>query len=387
MRSNYKKLGEYIRPIDERNSDGSLGEDNLYGISVTKDFIVTHANLVGVTFNSYKVVEPRQFAYIPDTSRRGDKIAISLNTMGEKIIVSSICTVFEIVDEDQLLPEYLMLWFMRSEFDRYARFMSNGSAREVFDWDCMCGVELPVPLISEQRKIVHVYQVVTNRIELLRKINKNLDSTMQAVYKNYFVDFTPFKSEPTSATKLGEIPASWSVCKLCDLCDLLNGRAYSQEELLDSGKYRVLRVGNFFTKNSWYYSDMELEDNKYCYPDDLLFCWSASFGLYIWNDVKTIYHYHIWKIDFSKTAPYYREYIFLYLKQELDKLSKEGHGSVMAHLTKSGVENLDIVSPPEEIIKQFHNLIIPFIEHKKLVEKEVQQLTELRESILSKMVS
>lgn len=143
---------------------------------------------------------------------------------------------------------------------------------------------------------------------------------MQAIYKNYFVDFTPFKSEPTCATKLGEIPASWSVCKFCDLCDLLNGRAYSQEELLDSGKYSVLRVGNFFTKNSWYYSDMELEDNKYCYPDDLLFCWSASFGLYIWNDVKTIYHYHIWKIDFSKTAPYYREYIFLYLKQELNKL-------------------------------------------------------------------
>ena len=110
MRSNYKKLGEYIRSVDERNSDGSLGEDNLYGISVTKDFIVTHANLVGVTFDSYKVVGPRQFAYIPDTSRRGDKIAISLNTTGEKIIVSSICTVFEIIDEDQLLPEFLMLW-------------------------------------------------------------------------------------------------------------------------------------------------------------------------------------------------------------------------------------------------------------------------------------
>ena len=134
---------------------------------------------------------------------------------------------------------------------------------------------------------------------------------MQAIYKNYFVDFTPFKSEPTCATKLGEIPASWSVCKFCDLCDLLNGRAYSQEELLDSGKYRVLRVGNFFTKNSWYYSDMELEDNKYCYPDDLLFCWSASFGLYIWNDVKTIYHYHIWKIDFSKTATYYLSLIHI----------------------------------------------------------------------------
>ena len=109
MKSNYKKLGGYIRPVDIRNSDNALGEANLYGISVTKEFIVSHANLVGVTFDSYKIVSPRQFAYIPDTSRRGDKIAISLNSFGERIIVSSICSVFEITDENELLPEYLML--------------------------------------------------------------------------------------------------------------------------------------------------------------------------------------------------------------------------------------------------------------------------------------
>jgi len=385
MKEGYRLLGDFIRQVDVRNTDGK--EENLLGVSVQKMFIPSIANTVGTDFTKYKVVKRGQFTYIPDTSRRGDKIGIALLTDYDEGLVSNIYTVFEVKDENELLPEYLMLWFSRPEFDRYARFKSHGSVREIMDWDEMCKVELPVPSIDKQRSIVKAYQTITERIELKRRINDNLDSTMQAIYKNYFVDFTPFKSEPTCATKLGEIPASWSVCKFCDLCDLLNGRAYSQEELLDSGKYRVLRVGNFFTKNSWYYSDMELEDNKYCYPDDLLFCWSASFGLYIWNDVKTIYHYHIWKIDFSKTAPYYREYIFLYLKQELNKLSKEGHGSVMAHLTKSGVENLDIVSPPEEIIKQFHNSIIPFIEHKKLVEKEVQQLTELRESILSKMVS
>lgn len=385
MKSNYKQLGQFIRQVDVRNAAGK--EENLLGVSVQKTFIPSIANTVGTDFTKYKVVRRGQFTYIPDTSRRGDKIGIALLSDYDEGLVSNVYTTFEVIDKNELLPEYLMLWFSRPEFDRYARFKSHGSVREVMDWDEMCKVQLPVPPISVQRDIVKAYQTITNRIALKRQVNDNLDSTMQAIYKNYFVDFTPFKSEPTCATKLGEIPASWSVCKFCDLCDLLNGRAYSQEELLDSGKYSVLRVGNFFTKNSWYYSDMELEDNKYCYPDDLLFCWSASFGLYIWNDVKTIYHYHIWKIDFSKTAPYYREYIFLYLKQELNKLSKEGHGSVMAHLTKSGVENLDIVSPPEEIIKQFHNSIIPFIEHKKLVEKEVQQLTELRESILSKMVS
>ena len=317
MKEGYRLLGDFIRQVDVRNTDGK--EENLLGVSVQKVFIPSIANTVGTDFTKYKVVKRGQFTYIPDTSRRGDKIGIALLTDYDEGLVSNIYTVFEVKDENELLPEYLMLWFSRPEFDRYARFKSHGSVREIMDWDEMCKVELPVPSIDKQRSIVRAYQTITERIELKRRINDNLDSTMQAIYKNYFVDFTPFKSEPTCATKLGEIPASWSVCKFCDLCDLLNGRAYSQEELLDSGKYRVLRVGNFFTKNSWYYSDMELEDNKYCYPDDLLFCWSASFGLYIWNDVKTIYHYHIWKIDFSKTAPYYREYIFLYLKQELNR--------------------------------------------------------------------
>ena len=385
MKSNYEPLGKHIRLVDYRNSEEVTS--TVLGISIDKEFMPSVANVIGTDLSRYKLISKGLFACNPMHVGRDERLPIALYEKDNASIVSPAYFMFEIIDRDVLNEEYLMMWFRRPEFDRECWFMTDGSVRGGISWDDLCRIKLPVPSYARQCEIVRSYRAITDRIALKRAENDNLDSTMQAIYKNYFVDFTPFKSEPTCATKLGEIPASWSVCKFCDLCDLLNGRAYSQEELLDSGKYRVLRVGNFFTKNSWYYSDMELEDNKYCYPDDLLFCWSASFGLYIWNDVKTIYHYHIWKIDFSKTAPYYREYIFLYLKQELNKLSKEGHGSVMAHLTKSGVENLDIVSPPEEIIKQFHNSIIPFIEHKKLVEKEVQQLTELRESILSKMVS
>lgn len=385
MKSNYEPLGKHIRLVDYRNSEEVTS--TVLGISIDKEFMPSVANVIGTDLSRYKLISKGLFACNPMHVGRDERLPIALYEKDNAAVVSPAYFMFEIIDRDVLNEEYLMMWFRRPEFDRECWFMTDGSVRGGITWDDLCRIKLPVPSYARQCEIVESYRAITNRIALKRAENDNLDSTMQAIYKNYFVDFTPFKSEPTCATKLGEIPASWSVCKFCDLCDLLNGRAYSQEELLDSGKYRVLRVGNFFTKNSWYYSDMELEDNKYCYPDDLLFCWSASFGLYIWNDVKTIYHYHIWKIDFSKTAPYYREYIFLYLKQELNKLSKEGHGSVMAHLTKSGVENLDIVSPPEEIIKQFHNSIIPFIEHKKLVEKEVQQLTELRESILSKMVS
>lgn len=381
----YKSIDELVERIDERNSDGKIS--TLIGVSIDKCFINSVANINGTDLTKYKIIRRDDFAVSLMQVSRDSKIPIARLKDYDQAIMSPAYPIFRVRDTSVILPEYLEMWFMRPEFDREAAFIAVGGVRGSMPWEEFAKMRLPVPSLEKQHQVVRAYQIVADRIAIKRRINDNLDSTMQAIYKNYFVDFTPFKSEPTCATKLGEIPASWSVCKFCDLCDLLNGRAYSQKELLDSGKYRVLRVGNFFTKNSWYYSDMELEDNKYCYPDDLLFCWSASFGLYIWNDVKTIYHYHIWKIDFSKTAPYYREYIFLYLKQELNKLSKEGHGSVMAHLTKSGVENLDIVSPPEEIIKQFHNSIIPFIEHKKLVEKEVQQLTELRESILSKMVS
>ena len=385
MKEGYRFLGEYIRQVDIRNKEGK--KENLLGVSVQKQFIQSIANTVGTDFTKYKIVKKGQFTYIPDTSRRGDKIAIALLEDYEEGLVSNVYTVFEVIDTEKLLPEYLMLWFSRPEFDRYARFKSHGSVREVMDWEEMCKVELPVPDIEKQRKIVKAYKTITDRIALKQKINDNLDATMQAIYKSYFIDLEPFQTESMQKTKLGNIPLTWKVCKFNEICELLNGRAYSQEELLNSGKYRVLRVGNFFTQSNWYYSNMELEDNKYCYPDDLLFCWSASFGLYIWNDIKTIYHYHIWKIDFSKSSQLYREYIYLYLRQEVQKLSKEGHGSVMAHLTKNGVENLDIISPSSEVVEDFHNKILPFIEHKKILEKEIQRLDALRETYLSQLAN
>lgn len=385
MKEGYRLLGDFIRQVDVRNTDGK--EENLFGVSVQKMFIPSIANTIGTDFTKYKVVKRGQFTYIPDTSRRGDKIGIALLMDYDEGLVSNIYTVFEVKDENELLPEYLMLWFSRPEFDRYARFKSHGSVREIMDWDEMCKVELPVPSIDKQRSIVKAYQTITERIELKRRINDNLDAAMQAIYKSYFIDFEPFQTESMQETKLGNIPLTWKVCKFNEICELLNGRAYSQEELLNSGKYRVLRVGNFFTQSNWYYSNMELEDNKYCYPDDLLFCWSASFGLYIWNDIKTIYHYHIWKIDFSKSSQLYREYIYLYLRQEVQKLSKEGHGSVMAHLTKNSVENLDIISPSSEVVEDFHNKILPFIEHKKILEKEIQRLDDLKGTYLSQLAN
>ena len=172
MKEGYRVLGEYIRQVDIRNKEGK--KENLLGVSVQKQFIQSIANTVGTDFTKYKVVKKGQFTYIPDTSRRGDKIAIALLEDYEEGLVSNVYTVFEVIDTEKLLPEYLMLWFSRPEFDRYARFKSHGSVREVMDWEEMCKVELPVPDIEKQRKIVKAYKTITDRIALKQKINDNL---------------------------------------------------------------------------------------------------------------------------------------------------------------------------------------------------------------------
>ena len=177
MKEEYRFLGEYIRQVDIRNKEGK--KENLLGVSVQKQFIQSIANTVGTDFTKYKVVKKGQFTYIPDTSRRGDKIAIALLEDYEEGLVSNVYTVFEVIDTEKLLPEYLMLWFSRPEFDRYARFKSHGSVREVMDWEEMCKVELPVPDIEKQRKIVKAYKTITDRIALKQKINDNLEQLLK----------------------------------------------------------------------------------------------------------------------------------------------------------------------------------------------------------------
>ena len=183
MKNGYRLLGEFIRQVDVRNTEGK--EDNLLGVSVQKVFIPSIANTVGTDFTKYKVVKKGQFTYIPDTSRRGDKIGIALLEEYEEGLVSNVYTVFEVIDEKKLIPQYLMLWFNRPEFDRYARFKSHGSVREIMDWEEMCNVELPVPSYEEQLEIVNAYKAITDRITLKKQINDNLEAQMRAYFKEY----------------------------------------------------------------------------------------------------------------------------------------------------------------------------------------------------------
>ena len=183
MEKGYKILGNYIRLVDERNKN--LAVTKLLGVSISKKFIPSIANIVGTDLSNYKIVRTGQFAYGPVTSRNGEKISIAYLDE-EDCIISSSYTVFEVENKEELDPEYLMLWFSRPEFDRYARYKSHGSVREIFDWNELCMVELPVPDIEKQRKIVKAYNTITDRIDLKQKINDNLEATAQAYFDNLF---------------------------------------------------------------------------------------------------------------------------------------------------------------------------------------------------------
>lgn len=178
------RLSNYIELCDERNSDGKYTVDYVRGISTDKKFIFTKANMDGVSLSSYKIVKSSEFAYVADTSRRGDKIALALNTTTNSILVSSIYTTFKSKDNNELLPEYLFLLLIRSEFDRYARFNSWGSARETFDWSELCRVEIPLPDINEQKELVDTY----NGLKALAEQNEALIEPLSKACEAMVVD-------------------------------------------------------------------------------------------------------------------------------------------------------------------------------------------------------
>ena len=185
-KSDYQPLGKYIEQVNVRNRD--LTVTNLMGVSIEKRFIPSIANTIGTDLSPYKIVKPGQFAYGPVTSRNGDKITIALYNGNEDCIISQAYEAFRIKDTTQLLPEYLMMWAKRPEFDRYARYMSHGSVRELFSWEEMCNVMLPVPPIGEQRRIVSEYQTVERRSANNEALIPKLEETAQAIYHHTFVE-------------------------------------------------------------------------------------------------------------------------------------------------------------------------------------------------------
>ena len=370
MKSTYKRLGDYIRQVDVRNVDDKRYE--LLGVSVEKCFISSIANTVGTDWHNYKVIKKGQFCYIPDTSRRGDKIGIAHLVDREIGLVSAVYTVFEVWNRD-LIPEYLMLWFKRPEFDRYARYHSHGSVREIFDWEEMCNVELPIPPIEEQQKIVDAYQTIEHRIALKKKINENLEAQAYEIYKKYL---------SLSDLKCG---------KISDLADkIVCGKTPSTniEQNFD-GDIPFITIPDMHDKVFAIKTERCISRNAAtCLIPKNSVCVSciASAGLVDLTDRISQTNQQINTVVCKESvSPYY---VYFQMKELSEYIRQIGScGSTTCNLSKSGFSNIEIEIPCKEIQEKISFYEKPIFNAIKENQKEIDLLNRLSSTLLTKLSS
>ena len=383
-----KRLGDYIRPVDVRNRD--LKVERLLGISVTKEFIPSIANTIGTDMSSYKIVYPKQFVYIADTSRRGDKIAIAyLKENEEPALVSAIYTVFEVVDTNALDPEYLMMWFRRPEFDRYARFHSHGSAREAFDWEEMCEVQVPVPAIEKQRETVAEYNTLATRIETNKKLIATLEQTAGALYRHTFID----NIDPNN------LPDGWRMGTLGEACSKLGSGATpkgGKESYCQEG-ISLIRSTNVLDYQFLYEDLAKINEAQAKALDgvtveskDVLFNItgvSVARCCMVPDDVLPArVNQHVMIVRPSqKSMAFYLLCTLCYPDVKNTLLGISQAGSTREAITKDEMERFKIIVPAQEILQKFDNECSKIFERKNLATKENQTLTQMQTLLLSKM--
>ena len=381
MKSNYKPLGKYIQPVDERNS--RLEDLPLMGLSVSKVFFPTIANLVGTDMKTYKIVYRNQFTYIADTSRRGDKIAISLNEKFDKMLVSQAYTPFEVKDINELDAEYLMMWFRRPEFDRYARFKSHGSAREIFDWEEMCNTLLPIPNITKQREIVKEYNVIQNRIALNLQLIQKLEETAQAIYKQWFADFEfpdengrPYKSsggEMVFNEELQkEIPFGWEVNGLGSIMKITSGKTPIDKNAIKEGNYTfpIYGAGGIMG-----YSTKSLFNEKL-----------LSMGRVGTHGVIQRINFPCWLSDNTLII---KSQFYEYLNQVLLSINYDeiNRGGVQGLITQTDINNSRTLIPSNTILIQFENITGRIMNYAELNKNLAQKTMDLNDLLLSKLAT
>ena len=350
----YKRLGDYIREVNVRNKD--LKVTNLQGVSVSKEFVPSIANTIGTDMSTYKIVERGQLVYIADTSRRGDKIAIALLDNYNNAIVSQAYTVFEVTDHEQLLPDYLMMWFRRPEFDRYARFHSHGSAREVFEWEELCDVRLPIPSITLQREVVEEYETLSRRIRLNEQMIEKLEATAQSLYRKMFVDGIDKEN----------LPEGWRMGTIQDIADVKNGKSITPSE----GDIPVYG-GNGVVGST------DISNAKGVVVIGRVGINCGSLFLHQGNCYVN---------DNAMMAiPKDENLMYLYLTLKQMDLNSQSEGSGQPLLTQSIIYKQECIIPNINARKEFENIGIVIYRNKILIEQENDKLTELQSLLLAKM--
>lgn len=353
-----KRLGDYIREVNVRNLD--LKVTNLLGVSISKEFMPSIANTIGTDMSTYKIVGRRQFAYGPVTSRNGDKVSIALLDDYDNAIISQAYTVFEVIDHEQLLPEYLMMWFRRPEFDRYARFHSHGSAREIFDWDELCDVMLPIPSITRQREIVSEYETLSRRICLNNQMIQNLEATAQALYRKTFVENIDKEN----------FPEGWKMGTLGEIADINSGKTcIDKSEVKDETfQYPVAGASGIIGFSSTYNYDEKLMTTGRVGTLGVVNRYNQK--MYMADNVLVIRSNHY-------------EYCYQILKSlDYSEITK---GGVQSLITQTDLKDYSIPLPSQETLSAFEEqsgMLFSSVETRK---REIEKLTELQSLLLAKM--
>lgn len=383
MKSSYKKLGTYIEPINKLNDGMEVKE--LLGINNNKYFQDSHTNTIGIDLATYRIVRTGQFAYNRATTRNGDKISISLR-QGSDCIVSPSYRIFRSKDENVLNSEYLMMWFRRPEFDRYARFKSHGSAHEFFEYDQMSDVELPIPSITKQREIVKEYNTIQNRIALNQQLIQKLEETAQAIYKQWFVE----------GIDVENLPEGWRVGALEEISEYVNRGItpnYTETEGVIILNQKCVRNNSIdFEFSRKHNEDLKkIPDEKILKQYDILINSTGDGTLGRVGLVKTCpfamtvdSHVTIFRINEFNNPLYAWGNISL----RTDEIVNLAEGSTgQTELSRSLFSALPILIPDKSTQDKFANIVQKLIRHSYHLECESQKLTELKDLLLSKLAT
>lgn len=281
-----------------------------------------------------------------------------------------------IPNEEIISRDYLFLFLKYSKIQDYIINLSQRAAGQTgVNKEALKAYPILLPPLTEQKRIV---AFLDEFFATIATVQENAERNLQNAREVYKTCLRSVFSNPNDG---------WKKMKMKDVCTFINGRAYKKEELLSKGKYPVLRVGNFFTNNNWYYSDLELPEDKYCDEGDLLYAWSASFGPRIWRGDKVIYHYHIWKI-IQDDAKILKEFLYLTLLWDTDRLKEQGNGTTMVHITKGNIENtvIHVPSLPEQqrIVVKLDELSVETQRLEAIYQQKLLDLDELKKAIIKK---
>lgn len=378
MKSNYK-LGELIRNIDVKNKD--LHCNNLKGLSMAKEFRASTSNIVGTDLSKYKIVAYKQFACDFMSAIRVHKMPIAFNSEMEEILVSPAYAVFEVIDENIILPEYLMMWFRRSEFDRYADFRSDAAIRGGYGWNELCETEIKLPSLEEQRKIVQAYKTITDRIELKKEINDNLANTIDAIFINLYKDID-----------------NENVALFSDLCSLASSKRVFAEDYVSDGVpfYRgkeITQKRNGEPINDPLYITNEHYKTlriKYGVPacGDILITAVGTIGNSYLVQEEDFYFKDgniIWLKDFCREG--INHYLYDYMQTSIFKNELEGIciGSTQTALTIVALSGLKVKIPSQALLSEYCNKSKVIRNNIQTNNAEISRLTFLAQSILASL--